>query len=227
MTTDSNGNAIVGFTANSTTGAPYNVTATVGTLTPADFALMNTVSGATAYTFYLSGEELLNNTNGINFYSIAGAVLVDPSGNVIGGEEDYNDAAGFTFTNVGITGGTLSLISGDPAGQGTLTLTTSNPLIGSNGTETFKVQFVNTSHALIVQFDDTATSSGSMDTQVLGAPTGGYAFALSGVDPNYAPVGLAGVFASGGGNLLNPQWPGTLDASDGSPGDWSSNWNLV
>lgn len=219
VTTDSNGNASAAFTANSTAGA-YNVTAIVGALTPANFALMNTVSGVTAYTFYLSGQELLNDANGINFYSIAGTVLVDPSGNVVGGEEDYNDAAGFTFSNIGITSGTLSFNGVDPNGQGTLTLLTNNSQIGSSGTETFKVQFVNNNHALIVQFDGIAgTSSGSLDTQTLAAPSGGYAFALSGVDPNYAPVGFAGVFASGGGNLLNPQWPGTLDVSDApSPG---------
>jgi hypothetical protein len=215
--TDSNGHATVGFTANSTIGAPYNVTATVGTVTPANFALMNTVSGVTAYTFYLSGQELLNDINGINFYSIAGTVLVDPTGKVVGGEEDYNDAAGFTFTNIGITGGTLSFNGVDPNGQGTLVLTTTNTQIGSNGTETFKVQFVNNNHALIVQFDGiNGTSSGSLDTQILAAPSGGYAFALSGVDPDYAPAGFAGVFVSGGGNLLNQQWPGTLDVSDGS-----------
>ena len=219
VTTDSNGQATVGFTANSTAGAPYNVTATVGSLTPASFALMNTVSGVTAYTFDLSGEETINFQNHLNFYAVAGTILVDSSGNVDGGEEDYNDADGFTFTNVGITGGTLSFANGDPAGQGTLTLTTSNTQIGVSGTETFKVQFVNTNHALIVQFDDTATSSGSIDVQTLGAPTGGYAFTLSGVDPNYLSVGFGGVFASGGGTLLNPQWPGTIDVADGpSPG---------
>jgi len=219
VTTDSNGHATVGFTANSTPGAPYNVTATVGTLTPADFALMNTVSGVTAYTFYLSGQEKVNFQNHLNFYAVAGTILVDSSGNVVGGEEDYNDADGFTFSNVGITDGSFSYLNTDPPGQRTLTLITTNTQIGVNGTETFKVQFVNTNHALIVQFDNSATSSGSIDVQSLGAPTGGYAFTLSGVDPNYLSVGFGGVFASGGGTLLNPQWQGTIDVADGpSPG---------
>ena len=217
--TDSNGNATVGFTANSTTGAPYNVTATVGTVTPANFALMNTVSGVTAYTFYLSGQEKINFQNHLNFYAVAGTILVDSSGSVVGGEEDYNDADGFTFPNVGITDGSFSFLNTDPPGQRTLTLITNNTQIGVGGTETFKVQFVNTNHALIVQFDSTATSSGSLDVQTLGVPTGGYAFTLSGVDPNYLSVGFGGVFASGGGNLLNPLWPGFIDVADGpSPG---------
>ena len=219
VTTDTNGNATAAFTANSTAGT-YTVTATAGSLTPANFALMNTVARVTAYSFYLSGEEEINSQNSghLNYYALVGTILVDPIGVVVGGEEDYNDAAGLTFTTVGITTGSLSFSTGDPAGQGTLTLFTNQNQIGINGTETFKVQFVNTNHALIIQFDDTATSSGSMDVQNLGTPSGGYAFTLSGVDPLYLPVGFGGVFASGG-TVLNPTWPGIIDVSDApSPG---------
>jgi len=213
--TDSNGNATAPFMANSTVGA-YNVTANVGKLAPAKFALMNTPAGVTAYTFYLSGQEAINFQSHLNFYAVAGAILVDPNGNVTGGEEDYNDADGFTFTNIGITGGSLSFANGDPAGQGTLTLVTNNSQIGVSGTETFKVQFVNTNHALIVQFDDSATASGSMDVQILGNPSGGYAFTLTGVDPSYAPVGFGGVFATSG-TRSTTQWKGTIDVADGNP----------
>jgi len=213
--TDSHGNASAAFKANSTAGA-YNVIATVGKLAPAKFALMNTPAGATAYTFYLSGQESINFQGHLNFYAVAGAILVDPSGNVTGGEEDYNDANGFTFTNIAVTGGLLSFVNGDPAGQGTLTLVTNNAQIGVSGTETFKVQFVNTNHALIVQFDDSATASGSMDVQTLGPPSGGYAFTLTGVDPSYAPVGFGGVLAASA-TLSSTQWRGTIDVADGNP----------
>src|SRR4029077_4861768 len=120
----------------------YTVTATAGSLTPANFTLMNTVAGVTAYSFYLSGEEEINSQNSghLNYYALAGTILVDPTGVVVGGEEDYNDAAGLTFTTVGITTGSLAFSTGDPAGQGTLTLFTNQSQIGTNGIETFKVQ---------------------------------------------------------------------------------------
>ncbi|MGB2837442.1 MAG: hypothetical protein WBC30_17575 [Candidatus Sulfotelmatobacter sp.] len=54
---------------------------------------------------------------------------------------------------------------------------------------------MNADHALITQFDGSATSSGSMDMQTLsGTPSGGFAFTMSGVDPNYAPIAFGGVF---------------------------------
>src|ERR1019366_2472908 len=92
-----------------------------------------------------------------------------------------------------ITGGTLTV---DGTGQGTLTLITDNAALGVSGTETLGVQFVNTNHALIVQFDGSATSSGSMDLQTLPSTlSGGYAFTLSGVDTSYNSVVAGGVFS--------------------------------
>ncbi|MGA9545251.1 MAG: hypothetical protein WBQ85_16865 [Candidatus Sulfotelmatobacter sp.] len=150
----------------------------------------------TPFAFYLSGQEEIN--EGPNYYALAGAVTIDSSGNVTGGEQDYNDAFGVTSpepSGDSITGGTLTI---DGTGQGTLTLITNNTAVGSSstpGTETLAVQFVNADHALITQFDGSATSSGSMDLQTLsGTPSGGFAFTMSGVDPSYAPIAFGGVF---------------------------------
>jgi hypothetical protein len=67
-----------------------------------------------------------------------------------------------------------------PPARGTLTLITDNTAFGVGGTETLGVQFANTKHALVVQFEGSATSSGSMDLQTLTSPlSGGYAFTLS------------------------------------------------
>ena len=68
--------------------------------------------------------------------------------------------------------------------------------MGVSGTETLAVQFVNANHALITQFDGSATSSGSMDLQTAlsSAPSGSFAFTMSGVDPGYNPVAFGGVF---------------------------------
>ncbi|MGA8867062.1 MAG: hypothetical protein WB510_08845 [Candidatus Sulfotelmatobacter sp.] len=96
-------------------------------------------------------------------------------------------------------------------GQGVLTLITNNAALGVAGIETLGVQFANTNHALIMQFDGTATSSGSMDLQTAtSAPSGGFAFAFSGVDKNYFPKSLGGVFTITGGTTVN----GVVDEND-------------
>ena len=196
------------FTANATIGGPYTVTAAVtGASTPASFSLTNT---AVTYAFYLSGLETVN--FGPNYYSLAGAVTIDGSGNVLAGEQDYNDGFGLTSpepSGDAITGGTLTVNS--TTGQGTLTLITDNTSLGVSGTETLGVQFVNSKHALIVQFDGSATSSGSIDSQTLPSTlSGGYAFTLSGVDPSYNAVVFGGVFSISGTDLQN----GVVDVDD-------------
>jgi hypothetical protein len=210
--TDNNGLATSSaFTANGTGGA-YTVTAAVaGAPTPINFDLTNIP--ATSYSFYLSGYEVATGW----YYAVAGSVVIDSAGNVLGGEQDYNDGGfGFASPQPGgdrITGGKLSFPAGAPAGQGTLTLNTSNLSLGNNadGVEVFGVQFVNSSHALIMQFDGFSTSSGSFDLQTLPSTlSGGYAFALSGFDSADAPMSFGGVFSISGGTLSN----GVLDVND-------------
>lgn len=216
VNTDPNGNATASFTANANTGT-YSVTATTGSLTPANFLLTNTSTVLTSYAFYLRGQSL-NSPAGINYYGIVGAITVDASGNVIGGEEDYNDANGKTYAAVPISYTSNGFVIDQTTGQGTLSLNTSNTNLGSGGQEVFGVQFVNAKHALIIQFDGSGTSSGTLDFQNLSTPpSGGFAFTMSGVDPTYAPVALGGVFAFNG-QLLTPSWPGTIDMNDGTVG---------
>src|SRR5258708_4104775 len=197
------------LTATGRVGGPYTVTAATGALTRVNFSLTNTVPPvASNYTFYLSGDEAIN--SGPNIVDIAGAVTIDSNGNVLGGEQDYNDAFGITSPTGGdtITGGTLTVDG--TTGQGTLTLITNNSSVGASDTETFGVQFVNTNHALLMQFDGTATSSGSMDLQTLAAPSGAYSFTASGVDPGYFPIAVGGVFSISGTALTG----GTFDVND-------------
>jgi hypothetical protein len=200
------------FTANGSVGT-YAVTATVASgAEPANFVLTNTPIN---YAFYLSGLEAIN--SGPNFYSLAGSVTVDGNGNVLGGEQDYNDGLGLQSPEPSgdtILPGAAALTVDPTTGQGTLTLTTNNASLGVGGVETLGVQLVNTNHALIVQFDGSATSSGSMDTQTLSSALndGNYAFTLSGVDSSsYASIVYGGVFSiSGGGSAL----AGTVDVDD-------------
>jgi hypothetical protein len=148
------------------------------------------------YSYYLSGRELSN--NGPNFYAVAGSVTINSDGKVLSGEQDYNDGKGNTSPNEPdadkITAGTLTVNSN---GQGTLTLTVDNTNVGVDGVETLGVQFANNNHALVIQYDGTATSSGSMDLQTLpNTFNGSYAFNFSGVDTDYDPVVLGGVFTT-------------------------------
>jgi hypothetical protein len=211
-TTNANGVATSAtFTANGSVGT-YTVTATVASGSePANFILTNT---AINYAFYLSGLEAID--DGPNFYALAGSVSVDGNGNVLEGEQDYNDGLGLQSPepDADIIAPAMNALTVDPAtGQGTLTLTTNNTSLGVNGVETLGVQFVNTNHALIVQFDGSATSSGSMDLQTLSSTLddGNYAFTLSGVDPGYESIVFGGVFSiSASGTALQ----GTFDVDD-------------
>jgi hypothetical protein len=216
-TTNSSGIAASApFTANATAGT-YAVTASSGGT--AIFTLTNWPVGSQYYSFYLSGQEDLQQGSVTGLYVVAGSVAMDPSGNVLAGEQDYNDAAGHSSpepSGDAITGGTLKL--GASNHQGTLTLNTNNLNIGVGGVETLGIQFVNSNHALVVQFDGSATSSGSLDLQTLPGNTttsnltGGYAFTLTGEDPVFFPVAYGGVFtiAPGGLTLQN----GVVDTND-------------
>ncbi len=211
QTTGANGQAVTtDLVANATAGG-FTVTASSGTLTPATFHLTNTAVGTTVttYIFYASGEEAIT----ANYYAVAGAVSIEANGSVVAGEQDYNDAAGLTSgagkgTPDSITGGMLTV--DDSTGQGTLSLTMAT---GSAVTaETFGVQFVNVNHALIMENDGNATSSGSLDLQTSGSSGSGasFAFTLSGVDPGYDSVAFGGVYTTTGGGGAK----GTVDVND-------------
>jgi hypothetical protein len=214
-TTDANGVATSAtFTANGT-GGVYTVTATVpGAAEAASFNLTNVGAAppptTPQFSFYLSGLDAIN--GGDHFYALAGSVTIDAKGNVVAGEQDYNDGRGFTSPEpLGdtITGGTLTVNA--TTGQGTLTLTTNNTNLGASGTETLGVQFVNANHALVVQFDGSATSSGSMDLQTLPSLlSGGFAFTATGIDNNSYPISIGGVFSVSGTFLQN----GVFDTND-------------
>lgn len=114
------------------------------------------------FAFYLAGEDSKTQT-----YALAGSVILDSSGKVTGGEQDYNSVGGATSPEPGadsITGGQLTM---GADGLGMLTLVTNNSAVGVSGTETFRLAVVNGKHALIVEFDGSATSSGSIDMQTL------------------------------------------------------------
>jgi hypothetical protein len=165
------------------------------------------------YVFYASGTELPNTANGghIDYYAVAGAVTFTTTGTFVGGEQDYNDGAGITAMDT-ITSATISV--NESSGQGTLKVVTADTNLGVSGTETFAVQFVNKNHAVIAQFDGSATSSGSLDLQTAtGLTATNFAFTLSGIDTGYHPVGYGGVISISSG-LAGRLITGTADVND-------------
>lgn len=211
-TTNSSGQASVTCTANGTAGS-YTVTATVsGASSPATFTLTNTsaTSQTVTYVFSASGTELPSTANGdfYDYYAIAGAVTFTTSGTFVGGEQDYNDGAGITAMDA-MTNASISV--NEDTGQGTVTVVTADTNVGNQGTETFAVQFVNQNHAVISQFDGTATSSGSLDLQTATETSNAnFAYTLSGIDINYEPVGYGGVLTL----AANGSMTGAADVND-------------
>ena len=178
----------------------------------ASFALTNTAAFTSGnYVFYMSGEDI-----GFNYYAAAGALTIQSDGTVVAGEEDYNNANGNTSPGEPATPDTISggmiTITDATTGLGTLTITSSNTATGISGVQTFAVQFVNPNHALIMQFDGSATSSGSLDLQTATAVTqANFSFALSGIDnttSSYISWDFGGVFAAATG-------AGFVDVNDG------------
>ncbi len=210
VATASDGTASITCTANSTPGS-YSVTAAAtGATATASFIEGNTAP--VVFVFYVNGLEN-SASEGPVYYGVAGAVGFDLSGNILGGEEDYNDGQnGFAAPVNTITATGSSMTVNPTTGTGTLALnvSASNPDVGVNGIEEFAVQFVNADHALITQFDGSATSSGSFDLQTATSSAGGnFAFTLSGLNAAGFPFAYGGVFSDTSGTIH-----GTYDEND-------------
>jgi hypothetical protein len=221
VTTASDGTASISCAANSTAGS-YSVTATVvGAITTASFTESNTAQKKPhiVFVFYVNGTENSPAYGpGPVYYAITGAVGFDSSGNILGGEQDYNDASGFTSPGepanpdaINPTGSSMTVNSTTGIGTLVLDVSASNPNVGVNGIETFAVQFINANHALITQFDKSATSSGSFDLQTASSSVdGNFAFTLAGLDTtDAATVAYGGVFSNTSGAIH-----GTYDEND-------------
>lgn len=166
------------------------------------------------FTFAVSGVAMDEKDGLVDIdpYSIAGVVSIatDGSGTVTGGEQDFGDADRIAATGDTIMSGSL-VMNPDGSGNGTLTLMTNDTNVGVSGKETFAVAFSNTDHALITQFDGSATSSGSLDLQTsTAAPSGSFSFVTWGIESAGLPFTEGGVFTvDGSGNVT-----GKVDTND-------------
>lgn len=130
------------------------------------------------YVFSVSGTD---NTQLAAPYAIVGTFTANGSQGITGGVLDMNDA-GFPsssispIANAAITSGSYSL---GVDGRGQIKLNTGNNTPFSSP---IVLDFVlqDSTHGLVTEFDPNASGSGSLDLQASGAPTGSYAFILSG-----------------------------------------------
>jgi hypothetical protein len=161
------------------------------------------------YAFVITGFD----ANDANYFA-AGSIIADGNGNITGGEEDFCDTV--VLCSTAVLSGTYST-GGD--GRGSINLTNTDANVGP---QTLAIVVTSSSHALIIEFDGFATSSGTLDLQDpnalnAGAISGGYSFAMNGIDGNGFGVALGGIMTSdGAGGFTNV----TLDENDG--GQFSS-----
>ncbi len=196
--------AVLTATATADTTATVSANVSVTAATPTNFP-------AGTYSFYLSGENSKKDT-----YGIAGAVVFDGNGNVTGGEQDYVSDGGATSPEPSpdsITSGNLTVAAN---GLGTLTLVTNNSAVGVSGTETLGLVMVNSKHAVIAEFDASASSSGSLDLQTLASATlaelnGPFVFVVSGKNGSKAEA-FGGLFSANGTGTLSIT---DLDSNEG------------
>lgn len=147
------------------------------------------------YAFSISGSSA-NGFLGLtgNFFAVAGSFQANGSGVITGGTLDFTSPSG-VINNQAVTG-TYAVRSDGR---------TSATLIAPQGRLNFDFVLLNTSSGLAIQFQNTATGSGSIDLQNSAAfnqaaLAGPFAFNLSGVDSagnDEATAGLINVDSSG------------------------------
>jgi hypothetical protein len=176
------------------------------------------------YVFFVQGADSNGN------YCAAGTIVADGNGSITGGEQDYSDAS----LQAGPDAVTGSYSIGSD-GLGSITLNVNDTSLPNNGVETFSVAITSATHALIIQFDGSATSSGSLDSQAASALdssaiSGAFAFIVQGADYMiYVPVSYGGVlvmsaslgtiasgtyFANEGGTISSDSFTGSMTAPD-------------
>jgi len=213
-TNHTNGGASLTYTAPASvpTGNTVTITATASADSSVSVAGTTTITtGSTTsalngqYAFLLTGADVTG------FYVAAGSVVADGDGNISSGEEDFCDLSACDF--VQFTNGTYS-VGAD--GRGSIQFSTADL-----GPQTLAVVVTSSSHGLITEFDDVETSSGTLDLQDVNSFnvsqfTGGFSFALTGVDLNNGlSADLGGVMTADGSGGFNN---GTFDVNDAQTG---------
>lgn len=191
-------------------------------------------SGTSTATVLYSSASLTTNTTGTGQYAIAftgvdfqqglpldvaGSIQTtgsasSSSGSIVGGEMDLNFGAATPGTALDIpvlSGGTFQV--GPLDGRVSILLPLSTA--GNNIAASFTLQatLASNQHALLINFDNTFTASGTLDAQnptSFATPLNGrFAFQYFGVDTNLNPVTAAGTFLASNNSIAvnNPNSP--------------------
>jgi hypothetical protein len=141
------------------------------------------------YIFQTRGID----ANGV--FQLAGAIVLDGNGAITSGEQTHSDIV--LSIHDPISGGAYYI---GPDGRGTITINTADTAIGQQGVENLSLVFLSSSQALIATLDNSnlagsnETSSGTLDLQTsTAAPTGGYAFSVTGIDLGLQPMAIGGI----------------------------------
>lgn len=163
-------------------------------------------------------------------YQLGGVMVLNGDGGITSGEQTANffdqnpNINALVSRSDIITGGSYFL---GPDGRGTITVTTNDPDVGQNGVETFSFVFLSSSQVLITETDPAESATGTMDLQTsTAAPSGGYAFVVSGTDiPSQSPTAFGGIFnintpnvISGKGSIADQSLAGTVTANQALSG---------
>ncbi len=202
---------------------PPGATITVTATDPAATAPATSTATIVYSDASLSGPFAFSYTgnDASGFATIAGSFVSDGMGHIVSGVEDVD-----SFT----TGGWVEYqIAGTykvgPDGRASAVINS-----GSVGAATWQFALTTNQHALMIRFDRNFTGSGTMDQQNLDDLTssllsvdGPYVFGVSGSDPMFHPMAVAGKFTSNGsggipaGNtILDLNDNGAVTASDTS-----------
>lgn len=147
-------------------------------------------------------------------YQLAGVLVLDGNGGISAGEQVMNTVVGSLRTAINTTSNYF--LDGD--GRGAITLHTTDA-DGAPVTENFSFIVISSSRVLLAELDSPQSSVGSMDLQTsTAAPSGSYAFVMSGTDPFATPTAFGGV--------LNIDSPGSI-SGDGSLADQDYNATLT
>jgi len=189
-------------------------------------------SGTSAVTILYSSASLTTNTAGTGRYAvaftgvdftngfpldIAGSIVTSgaansTSGTVLpGGEMDLNSGSANpgTALQIAVTGGSFQVGALDGRTSILLTLA-SNSVLSSL---TLQATLSSSQHGLLIDFDNIATASGTLDAQnstSFATPLNGrFAFQYFGIDQNLNPVTVAGTFLAGNNSIPvnNPNSP--------------------
>ncbi len=184
------------------TGNTVTVTATSVTDTTKSQSATITITAILAdgtYVYHFSGYDSTGPSFFVGAFTIAGGVIT-------GGEQDFSDVNTIdpgqplvaSQCSLSTAGGNIQIV-----------LATADTSLGVSGLETLRGTVVSASRVLINEFDTFGSATGSVDLQTsAAAPSGGYAFVVSGSDingsvnpPIVTPTVLGGILNVSGSTI--------------------------